>query len=60
MPVLRRRAAAWCLDHDRPEEALEYSAATGNVDVVAHLVRDLWLRVYWQGRWATLYRWFAG
>ena len=25
MPVLRRRAAGWCLDNGMPEEALEYS-----------------------------------
>ncbi len=29
VPVLRRRAAAWCLNNDRPEEALEYSMAAG-------------------------------
>ena len=29
MPVLRRRAASWCLDNGRPEEALEYCMAAG-------------------------------
>ena len=32
MPVLRRRAAAWCLRNGQPEEALEYSMAAGDVD----------------------------
>jgi len=32
MPVLRRRAARWCLRHGRPEEALEYFMAAGDVD----------------------------
>jgi LuxR family transcriptional regulator, maltose regulon positive regulatory protein len=57
-PVLRRRAAAWCLANGWPEEALEYSIAAGDVDAVARLMRELWLPVYWQGRWTTLYRWF--
>ncbi len=33
MPALRRRAADWCLRNDRPEEALEYSIAAGDVEV---------------------------
>ena len=57
-PVLRRRAAAWCLANNMAEEALEYSIAAGDVDTVADLVEKLWLPVYWQGRYATLRRWF--
>ena len=38
VPVLRRRAAAWCSGNDLPEEALEYSMAAGDVDTVAELV----------------------
>src|SRR5204863_377064 len=37
MPVLRRRAAGWCLANDLPEEALEYSMAAGEVDAAAGL-----------------------
>src|SRR5215468_8736013 len=37
IPVLRRRAAAWCLRNDLAEEALEYSIAAGDVDTVADL-----------------------
>jgi LuxR family maltose regulon positive regulatory protein len=57
-PVLRRRAAAWFLAHDRAEEALEYSLAAEDVDMAARLVRTLWSPVYRQGRTATLQRWF--
>ena len=42
IPVLRRRAAAWYLRNDLPEEALEYSIAAGDVDTVAALVEELW------------------
>src|SRR5580704_11391673 len=58
MPVLQRRAASWCLRNDLPEEALEYSMAAGDVDMVAHLVQSLWLPTHRQGRFATLQRWF--
>src|SRR5215475_13837211 len=58
VPVLRRRAAAWCLQHDLPEEALEYSMAATDVDTAAELVGQLWRPTYWQGRITTLQRWF--
>ncbi|MGC2007648.1 hypothetical protein, partial [Trebonia sp.] len=38
LPVLRRRAAAWCQANGRPEEALEYAMAAGDVDMAAELV----------------------
>ena len=57
-PVLRRRAAAWFLAHDRAEEALQYSLAAEDVDTVARLLQTLWGPVYRQGRIATLQRWF--
>ena len=41
IPVLRRRAAGWCLDNGLPEEALEYSMAAGDVDTAARLVEQL-------------------
>ena len=58
IPVLRRRAATWCLRNDQPEQALEYSIAAEDVDTVAHLVQSLWLPTDRQGRFATLHRWF--
>jgi LuxR family maltose regulon positive regulatory protein len=58
MPELRRRAAAWCLDQDRPEEALEYSMAAGDVDTAAGLIGRLAVPARRQGRLTTLQRWF--
>jgi LuxR family maltose regulon positive regulatory protein len=58
IPVLRRRAAGWCLRHDLAEEALEYSIAVRDVDTAARLVEQLWFPAYRQGRLATLQRWF--
>ena len=58
VPVLRRRAAGWCLANGRPEEAMEYSIAARDVDRTAQLAGDLVLQVYRQGRVTTLGRWF--
>jgi LuxR family maltose regulon positive regulatory protein len=58
LPMLRRRAAAWCLANDLAEEALEYSFAAEDADMVARLLQTLWSPVYRQGRTATLQRWF--
>jgi len=57
LPVLRRRAAAWCLANDLAEEALEYALAAEDVEMVARLVQTLWDPVYSQGQTATLQRW---
>jgi LuxR family maltose regulon positive regulatory protein len=59
MPVLRRRAAAWCRREGLPEEALEYAIAAGDVEAAAELVEKLWLPALWRGRAATLQRWFG-
>ena len=56
-PVLRRRAAGWCIRNGLPQEALEYSIAAGDVETVARLVEQLWLPVYRQGGHGTLERW---
>jgi LuxR family transcriptional regulator, maltose regulon positive regulatory protein len=58
IPVLRRRAASWCLRNGLPEEALEYSIAAGDVDTAVRLVAGLGLPAYRQGRVATAQRWF--
>ena len=58
VPVLRRRAADWCLRNGLPEEALEYSMAAGDVAMTAGLVEKLAVRTYWQGRVGTAQRWF--
>ena len=58
IPVLRRRAADWCLRNGLAEEALEYLMAAAAVDEAARLAAELWLQVYRQGRLATVERWF--
>jgi LuxR family transcriptional regulator, maltose regulon positive regulatory protein len=58
IPVLRRRAAGWCVRNGLPEEALEYSIAAGDVDAAARLVGGLVVSAYRQGRVTTLQRWF--
>ena len=57
IPVLRRRAAGWCLRNGLPEEALEYSMAAGDVDAVAGLVEKLVVPAHRQGRVPTVQRW---
>ena len=57
VPVLRHRAADWCLRHDLPEAALEYSIATGDVSTATRLVERLSVLAYRQGRLTTLQRW---
>ncbi len=58
MPVLRRRAAGWCVRNDLPDAALEYSIAAGDVDEVAGLVAKMGVPAYQHGRVATVRRWF--
>ena len=57
IPVLRRRAAAWCVRNGLPEEALEYSIAAGDVDTAASLAAKFGVRAYRQGQVATVHRW---
>jgi LuxR family maltose regulon positive regulatory protein len=59
VPVLRRRAAEWCLRAELPEEALEYFMAAGDVDAAARLVLELWQSLLREGRVTTLQRWFG-
>ena len=59
IPVLRRRAASWCLHNDLAEEALEYAIAAGDTDMAADLVARLAVPNCRQGRIATLRRWFG-
>ena len=58
VPVLHRRAARWCLQNDLPEEALDYYIAAGDADAAAGLMGLLMVPTYWQGRAATVQRWF--
>jgi LuxR family maltose regulon positive regulatory protein len=58
LPVLRRRAARWCLSNGLPEEALEYSIAAGDVDTAARLVEKLGVAAHRRGQFTTIQRWF--
>src|SRR4249919_2655298 len=57
MPVLRRRAAGWCLRNGQAEEALAYSMAAGDVDGAARLVGQLVVPAYRRGRVTTIRQW---
>ena len=59
VPVLHRRAASWCLQNDLAEEALDYYIAAGDADAAAGLMGRLMVPTYWQGRAATVQRWFG-
>jgi LuxR family transcriptional regulator, maltose regulon positive regulatory protein len=58
IPVLRRRAAGWCLANGLPEAALEYSIAAEDVDAAAGLAEKLAVPAHRQGRVTTIQRWF--
>ncbi len=51
------RAAAWCAEHDEPEQAVEYAHASGDMDLVARLVTRYCFPLHWSGRTATTVRW---
>jgi LuxR family maltose regulon positive regulatory protein len=59
MPVLRRRAAGWCLANGLPEAALEYSMAAGDVGAAAGLAEKLAVPTHRKGRVTTIQRWFG-
>ena len=59
LSVLRARAARWCLDNGRPEEALGYFMAAEDVGAVVRLVEQLALPAFRQARLTTIQRWFA-
>ena len=47
---LRRQAAAWCSAHGLTEEAIEYAAAAGDVEMVAEALIEGNLELIWSGR----------
>jgi LuxR family transcriptional regulator, maltose regulon positive regulatory protein len=59
IPVLQRRAAGWFLRKGRPEAALEYLVAVGDVDAAASLVEKLAVPAHRQGRVMTVQRWWG-
>ena len=58
VPVLHRRAAAWCERNGRVDEAIEHAVAGGDIDDVARLVGLFALPFFRSGRVVTVERWF--
>ena len=54
---LRRRAAAWCEAHDRPEEAIAYAREAHDLETVARVVAANALPYIRSGRVGILERW---
>jgi len=59
VPALNRRAMAWCIAHELPEEALLYGQAAGDKDAVAGLLDTLALPLYYDGRRETVEEWLG-
>jgi LuxR family maltose regulon positive regulatory protein len=54
---LRRRAAVWCEANDRPEEAIEYARAAGDLEIVARVAATRAFSYVRSGRVSTVERW---
>jgi LuxR family maltose regulon positive regulatory protein len=59
VPVLNRRAMAWCRANDLTEAAVAYGHAAGETEIVAGLVDALALELYYDGRMETLEEWLS-
>lgn len=57
--TLNRRAAAWCEANGDSEAAIDYAAASRDVDVLARLVTGMAFPYYRTGRVSTVERWLA-
>jgi len=54
---LRRRAAAWCRAQGLVEDAIEFSAAAGDSEMVAELLLEHHLQFIWGGRLGQFLGW---
>ena len=54
---LRRRAAGWCEANDRPEQAIEYARAAGDLETVARVAATRAFSYMRSGRVSTVERW---
>ena len=54
---LRHRAAAWCNTRGLAEEAIEYAAAAGDLEMVAELLIERHLEFIWGGRLRQFLDW---
>ena len=59
VPVLNRRAMAWCMANDLAEAAVGYGHAAGETATVAGLVDRLTFPLYYDGRMATVEGWLG-
>ena len=59
VPVLNRRAMAWCMANDLAEAAVGYGHAAGETATVAGLVDQLTFPLYYDGRMATVEGWLG-
>ena len=57
--TLSRRAMAWCVANDLPEEAVGYGQAAADMETVAGLLDALSPPLYYDGRLQTLEEWLA-
>jgi LuxR family maltose regulon positive regulatory protein len=57
IPVLHKRAAAWCEHNGRPETAIEHAQAAGDIGLVARLVLGSMQPVWASGRVETVLGW---
>jgi LuxR family maltose regulon positive regulatory protein len=58
VPVLHRRAAAWCERNGLIDAAVEHASAAGDLDELARLVGTFALPFFRSGRVVTVERWF--
>jgi LuxR family maltose regulon positive regulatory protein len=58
VPELNGRATAWCEANGEIDAAMGYAAAAGDFDSLARLVTTAALPAYFDGRMATMERWF--
>jgi LuxR family transcriptional regulator, maltose regulon positive regulatory protein len=57
--VLHRRAAAWYVENDDPEAAIDHLLAAGDRDAAARLITPIAFRLFREARWSTVERWLA-
>lgn len=59
VPLLYRRASAWCEEHGEPEAAIAYARAAGDIDRVASLVGQHTLAAWAAGKRETVETWLG-
>jgi LuxR family maltose regulon positive regulatory protein len=57
--ALSERAMGWCIANDMPEEAVVYGHLAGEIEIVARLLDDMLVRLYYDGRIDTAEEWLG-